>query len=171
MSVKPNIYGTVAAKLAKVPRIISLVCGAGHAFSPGGFKKKILRKIVGRLYQIGAKCSDLVWMLNEDDVRLFKDEKICPSQKLILIRSEGINLQEYSLKNKERAAQKIRSKINADQNTTVVYMGLGRALWSKGIRQFIEASQILGQKNLPVKFILACPLGPKNKDACSTRIS
>lgn len=164
MSVKPNIYGTIAARLAKVPRVVSLVCGAGHAFSPGGFKKTILRKIVSWLYQIGARCSDVVWMLNKDDVRLFIDEKICPASKLALIRSEGINMQEYSLICRGHTAKIIRNKIDADENTTVIYMGLGRALWSKGVRQFIEASKILAQKNLPVKFVLACPVGPRNKD-------
>ena len=164
MSVKPNVYGTIAARLAKTPRIVSLVCGAGHAFNPGGLKKKVLRKVVSLLYRVGAKCSNVVWMLNNDDVNLFVSEKIAPESKLALIRSEGIDMQEYALTNKEQAAQEIRNGINVNANTTVVYMGLGRALWSKGVRQFVEASQILAQKNLPVKFALACPIGPKNKD-------
>ena len=36
MTVKPNVYGSLAARLAGVPRIVSLVCGAGYGFSEGG---------------------------------------------------------------------------------------------------------------------------------------
>ncbi|MGD9127237.1 MAG: glycosyltransferase family 4 protein [Planctomycetia bacterium] len=161
MSVKPNIYGTIAAKLAKTPRIVSLVCGVGHAFNPGGFKKKVLRKIVSLLYRVGARYADVVWMLNKDDMQLFADEKIVPVSKMTLIRSEGIDMKEYSFVGQKWASREIRKAIHVDADTIVVYMGLGRALWSKGIKQFVEASQILAKKNLPVKFVLACPLGPK----------
>ena len=43
MTLKPNIYGTLAARLAGVRRVVGLVSGLGYGFSEsGGWKQRVI---------------------------------------------------------------------------------------------------------------------------------
>ena len=67
-TVKPVIYGAIAAKFAGVKNINGMVTGGGYTFTAKTAKAKILGFIVRILYRIGFAFTDNVIFQNEDDL-------------------------------------------------------------------------------------------------------
>lgn len=164
-TVKPNTYGAIAAWLAGVPKVVSLVSGAGCAFrGAGGWKQAMLRWIVSRLYWLAAKVTTRTWFLNEDDLSLFLESGLVAEDKAVLIVSEGIDLDEFSPDEvAPSATSKLRDELGFDASTRVVLM-LACALWSKGVREFVEASEYAARWKPRVVFVLAGPLSSDAPD-------
>ena len=166
MSVKPNVYGALAAWLAGVPKIVSLVCGAGYAFSETrGWKQRVLRFLVSRLYWLAGKVTHRTWFLNNDDLSLFVECSFTTPEKAVLISSEGINLKDYSPNNvSPDALSSLREEFGVDDSTIVVLLMLQRITWSKGVKEFVEASERSTKWRTAVKFIMVGGLDPDSPD-------
>jgi len=163
MTIKPNIYGSIAAKLAGIKRVVGLVSGLGYIFSnANGLKPKILKIITCKIYSLANKFSDKIWFQNIDDLSYFVEKKLVSSGKALLIKSGGINLEEYSNEflNK-RLLENLRNELEMKKSTKLCSMIVARLVWSKGIKEFVEASEIL-YKYYDWKFIL---VGPFEEDA------
>jgi len=97
-TIKPNIYGAIAARMSGVKNVFGTVEGLGFMYSKeGGLKIKLLRPLVSKLYQLSCSLSNRFWFVNPDDLTFFVSEKIIRKQKAVLIKSIGINVKEYSL--------------------------------------------------------------------------
>ena len=73
-TVKPNVYGALAARLTRIPVVFSGVQGLGYAFGEGGGKRGLLRLILSALYKLTALLSDRFVLLNSHDLdRLFSE--------------------------------------------------------------------------------------------------
>jgi N,N'-diacetylbacillosaminyl-diphospho-undecaprenol alpha-1,3-N-acetylgalactosaminyltransferase len=73
---------------------------------------------------------------------------------------------EFSMENIERARlDGLRAELGVEPEAQVVLMVVGRAIWSKGVREFVEVSQSARHWGLPVKFVLVGPVEPHNPDA------
>ena len=73
---KPNIFGTRAAKKAGVQEIFSMVEGAGDVFINNSLKWKLIRTVVCKMYRKSFRCVNKVFFLNSDDKREFKIENM-----------------------------------------------------------------------------------------------
>ena len=154
-TIKPNIYGAISARLAGIKTVVGSVTGLGAAFGKQpGLKIRTLQPLVKKLYWLGCKLSDRVWFQNEDDLTFFTSSNIISKEKAVLIRSSGINLEEYSLRSvdKDKVAE-LRRELGGDNSTKFVTL-VARAIWSKGIKEFIEISEILRKDYASVKFLL-----------------
>ena len=65
-TIKPVIYGAIAAKLAGVKNIYSMVTGAGYVFTANTAKARLIKLIASILYRIGFKCANKVIFQNKD---------------------------------------------------------------------------------------------------------
>ena len=73
-TVKPNVYGALAARLTGIPVVFSGVQGLGYAFGEGGGKRGLLRLTLSVLYKLTALLSDRFVLLNSHDLdRLFSE--------------------------------------------------------------------------------------------------
>jgi N,N'-diacetylbacillosaminyl-diphospho-undecaprenol alpha-1,3-N-acetylgalactosaminyltransferase len=156
-TIKPNIYGSLAARLGGAKKIILSVTGLGilkaDEFSKG-FKMFFLREILKKLYKLAAMAGNRVWFQNVDDMNFFISNKIISIDKATLIKSSGVNLEEFSRKSVNKAVQaNLKQELNITPLTRVVTM-VTRPLWNKGVKEFIEASEILKKKYSHVKFLL-----------------
>jgi N,N'-diacetylbacillosaminyl-diphospho-undecaprenol alpha-1,3-N-acetylgalactosaminyltransferase len=167
MTVKPNVFGSLAARWAGVPEIVSLVCGAGSGFSEGGgWKRRAVRFLVRGLYKLSGRANSCMYFLNPDDRELFLRHRIVTPDKAVLVRSEGVNTEEFSLENLDRdALEDLRVELRVEPRRQVVLMIAGRAIWSKGVREFVEVSQCAHEWGLKAKFVLVGPIEPHNPDA------
>jgi len=165
ISIKPNVYGALAAWAAGVPQITSLVCGAGYAFlKKKGWKHAILQRIARALYWLAGKVTTRVWFVNADDRSLFVESGLLAAEKAVLIVSEGIDVRHFSPDDADPSAiRRLRDELGIDASTRVVLMA-ARVTWSKGVRAFVEASERAARWDRPVLFVLAGPLAPDSPD-------
>lgn len=157
-NIKPCIFASLAQKLAGVKKIYCTVTGLGYAFK----KKNILNKLAIFLYGISFKFVDKVIFQNLEDQQIFIDLKILKDNKAILIKSSGVNIKEFSLKN---INQKIKESIKKDVGVAkgkIIIALISRMLWDKGIGEFIESAEKLKNKYNGLDFLLVGPVDREN---------
>lgn len=135
---KPNIYGTIAGRLAKVPRIINLVEGLGSFYLENDLKSRIVRHLIEALYRQTFKFADIVMFVNQDDPAYFVHKNIIPHSKVFSIKGVGIDTERWSPS----------PKMDPWIRVTMV----ARALKHKGVQEFIDAATILMQHYSNVSF-------------------
>lgn len=135
---KPNIYGTVAGRLAKVPRIINLVEGLGSFYLENNFKSRIIRMLIEFLYARIFKLSAMVMFVNQDDPAYLLSKNIVAPEKIFIIKGVGIDTKEW----------KPLTKTDEWIRVTMI----ARALKHKGVEEYIEAATLLGKKYPDVSF-------------------
>lgn len=135
--VKPVIFGTLAAKIARVPKIIGMLEGLGYTFTdqPEGRSKKtqFIKKIQVFLYKISLPLLDKVIFLNPDDPKDLLEKYKINVRKIEILGGIGLNLADYPYQciNHERV------------NNKVTFLFIGRLLKEKGIHDFVAASKIV----------------------------
>jgi N,N'-diacetylbacillosaminyl-diphospho-undecaprenol alpha-1,3-N-acetylgalactosaminyltransferase len=165
ISTKPNIYGSIAAKLAGIDKCLCSVWGRGTAFLEGnGFKGYMLRILLSGLYSISFRLSSKIWFTNINDYNYFIARKTVPRPKTILTKNY-VNSGDYNpapLPYEKRLF--LRNELKLNPRDKIVIM-VGRMIWAKGVGEFIEAAGILKEKLPGVKFILVGPEEKTSPDA------
>lgn len=136
---KPVIYGAIAARLAKVPHIASMVTGAGYAFTAKTLKAKIIKFIMSNLYKIAFRCANVAIFQNEDDATEFENEKLVKREKIQIVRGSGVNHEKFPI---------------AELPEKITFFMLSRVMYSKGIREYLEACRIIKSKYPDVRCML-----------------
>ena len=154
ISTKPNFYGSIAAKLARVDRIVCSVWGLGLAFSENkSIKTRFFKFFAKQLYRFAFKVSDKVWFTNKVDHEYFVSRSIIKKSKTFLTKNY-VNVRNYSAASVSReVSAQLRFELGYLETDKVVIM-LSRLSWAKGVRQFCEASELLRAKYPEVKFLL-----------------
>ena len=141
-TVKPNIYGGLAARLLGVPRICN-VSGLGTAFIQGGW----LGKLVQVLYRLGLLGAKTVFFQNPDDRDLFLAKCIVAEAQAVLLPGSGLDLQHFTPGVAPR--DPVEGKFNSAE-APFVFLFVGRLLRDKGLLELVEALNLLGQENIPL---------------------
>lgn len=143
-TVKPNIYGSIAAWFAKVPNRISMIEGLGYFFTVGQSKiswsRRVLQPFLNFLYRTGLFFSTTVIFLNRDDIDLFRAYRIVDSKKVINLGGIGVDLRDWA----PRPLVK----------SPITFLFIGRLLREKGIYEFIEAIKIIRDEGFSARFIV-----------------
>lgn len=138
-TIKPVIYGSIAAWGAKVKNINAMITGVGYLFISTTFKAKILKSITKKIYSIALGCAHRVIFQNPDDLKEFTENKLVNKEKVGLVNGSGVDM------NKFRPTEFPKE--------TVFFM-LARLLYSKGVKEYLEAAKIVKNKYSNVKFLL-----------------
>lgn len=144
-TIKPVIYGSIAACLAKVPKVFGLITGLGAMFigSATSKKSKILRKLAECLYRFSLRKVTGVFFQNPDDQVLFQQRQILSSNvSSMVVNGSGVDLTHY---------------IETEHPSIPCFLLIARLLGDKGIREYVAAAKQLKQKYPEVKFLLAGP--------------
>lgn len=132
---KPVIFGTLAAKIAKVPKIFAMLEGLGYTFTeqPDGMtaKTKIIRSIQVLLYRISLPLVDKLIFLNPDDPKDLLEKHKIQVKKVEILGGIGLNLADYPYQPIVKPIEQIR------------FLFIGRLLKEKGIHEFIQATKIV----------------------------
>jgi len=162
-TLQPNIYGTIAAKLAGVPIIVNMFEGLGYLFiNNKNIKKLILRKITNFILKFTLEKATKVIFLNQDD---FNDLKhLFDNRKAIIINGTGVDIEHYSSNNVNlKYVENLKENLNIKNNDIVITL-IARLCWSKGIKEFVEAAKILIRKYKNLKFLIVGPIDNGNPD-------
>ena len=152
-TIKPNIYGTFAGKVAGVPKILNLVEGMGSFYVDNSFKSKIVRTLIESLYRVVFKFSDQTVFVNSDDPEYLIGKNIIDRERVKVIRSVGIDTEEYSPDSiSEETKDRYREELKIGKDEPVITM-IGRAILHKGTEDFYKSAELLKDKNYRFLFI------------------
>lgn len=145
-TIKPNIYGTLAAKFSNV-NSIAVLTGLGYSFIEGG----LVSKIAKFLYKLSLKYSKEVWVLNGDDKETLINENIINEKKIFILPGEGVDTNKFK-------------PLNEIKHEGTIFLMIARAFFDKGVREFIEAAKIIKNQNQNIKFWFLGALGGNAKN-------
>lgn len=140
-TVKPVIYGTLAAWLAGVPRRFALITGLGYAFSSDatGLRGWVKRLVQG-LYALALRHAHKVFFQNADDRALFRQLGLLrldtPS---VLVNGSGVDVERYSV---------------APLPVAPNFLLIARLLGDKGVREYAQAARVIKMSRPEVSFSL-----------------
>ena len=136
---KPVIYGSIAAKKAGVPHIAAMVTGAGYAFTAQTKKAKIIKAIMSVLYKRAFRCADVVIFQNTDDKAQFVNEHLVNPEKCKIVNGSGVNTEKFAV---------------APYPEQTTFFMLSRVMYSKGIREYLKACEIVKEQHPEVRCML-----------------
>lgn len=141
-TIKPVIWGLLAARWARVPRRVALITGLGYAFTGDARgKRAVIRRLVGQLYSIALKRSTLVFFQNDDDRADFAAMGLLPSgAPICVVAGSGIDLAAFPTQPLPEGPPR--------------FLLIARLLGDKGIREYAQAAQIVRQDWPEVEFHL-----------------
>lgn len=140
-TIKPTIYGSLAGKLARVPKIFSFITGFGSVFIGNNEKIRVLRKFVIWLYKIALRFNQKIFALNPDICRYFSAEnKIVAKDKIVVINGEGLDIDYYAL-------------APLPQVNFPVFLMIARIIADKGIYEYFAAAEIIKKKYPASRFL------------------
>lgn len=139
-TIKPVIYGSLAAGLAHVPSIYSMITGLGYAFTSGSFKQNIVSNVAQLLYRSAIKKNKQVFFQNHDDRALFVKLGLVKSKtQTVIINGSGVDLECYQV-------TPLPEKIS--------FLLIARLINKKGIYEYVEAARIVHKRFPEIDFSL-----------------
>lgn len=149
VSPKPVLYGTIAARLARVPAVVNQISGLGHVFSAGG--SPTLRALVSAGYRVALRHPNMrVFVESQDHRQLFTRRSRWVSESDCLIGPVGgVDMEVY--------------RPHEPRSGEVTVLLASRMLYTKGIGEFVEAARIVKAKGLAVRFLLVGEPDPDNR--------
>lgn len=154
-TVKPVIYGALAAKAAKVKNINGMVTGGGYTFTAKTMKAKVLGVIVRTLYKLGFKRTDHIIFQNPDDLDEFCQRKLAKRSKCYVVNGSGVNMSHFE---------------PAPMPETPAFFMLSRLLKSKGVEEYLKAARTVKADYPEAKFYLLGKYETTMQDAVSKDI-
>ena len=129
-TIKPVIYGGIAARMAHVPAFYATITGLGYAFERDSAIKKLIGGIAATLYRSGLAGAAGVFFQNREDSALFQNEGLLnPNVPVFYARGTGVDTQHFA-----------QTPLPAGP---VTFLLSCRLLEAKGIAEFAGAAQIL----------------------------
>ena len=123
-TIKPNIYGGIAAGMHKIP-YIATITGLGGAFDRTG----LFLKLIVTMYRTGLKKAACVFFQNEENKGIFQKFGIT-AKKIRMVMGSGVNLERHRYE-----------EYPAGQETHFLFVG--RVMKERGILEYIEAAKAL----------------------------
>lgn len=162
-TVKPNLYGALAAWFCAVPVTFTGITGLGQLFSSGGgLRRRILRVILLLLYRIVAELSDRLIFQTRHDINVLLGDRGVRTKAQVVDGGAGVNTKYYDPLHVSPAQQEaIRKELNIPPDAPVVLMA-SRLLHEKGVGDYVKAARIVKAKCPKVRFLLAGDRDPGN---------
>ena len=145
-TIKPVIYGSIAARIAGVPNIFSMITGLGYAFSKHTFKSLMVGSMASGLYRLALRGNRRVFFQNPDDLALFLKKGLIRSHlQAVLINGSGVDIEAFQ-------PAPFPSKLS--------FLLIARLLRDKGVYEYAEAARKVTDKFPEVRFRLVGWIDP-----------
>lgn len=151
-TVKPNVYGTIAATLLRIP-VVNNVCGLGTVF----LKKNLVSAIAIMLYKIAFRYPKKVFFQNGDDLNLFVERKLVSPTTVDLIPGSGVDLDKF---------QPMAFK----RNESFTFLLISRLISDKGIFEYIEAVKKLRSTGINARFQILGAKDPEHQRGIKEKV-
>ncbi len=142
-TIKPVIWGLLAARAGGVPRAVALITGLGYAFTDGtggGLKRMLAGVVASALYRLALGRADRVLFQNPDDRDLFLGRGLVRDRgQITVVDGSGVDLSHYT---------------QAPLPEAPVFLMIGRLLGAKGVREYATAALALKARYPEARFQL-----------------
>lgn len=156
VTIKPYLYGGIAARITGVPRVVSAVAGLGGMFNRNDWRRMLFRALLFPLYRLAfGHSNQRVIVQNQDDANLLIHWGVLDPRKVCLLRGSGVNLSEFTQLCEPKGIP------------TICFAG--RLLRDKGVHDFVSAARLLRKRGVRARFCLAGNLDPKNPTGLTER--
>jgi glycosyltransferase involved in cell wall biosynthesis len=145
-TIKPVIWGGIAARRCPDSRFFALITGLGYAFQRGSFKRNLLNAIVVRLYRFALRRAEGVIFQNSDNRDLFVEKGIVDAHKCHVVNGSGVNVSEFD----------IAPVFDGEPR----FLLIARLLGEKGIREYAAAAETVKRQYPNATFDLVGPEDP-----------
>jgi len=137
-TIKPNIYGSIAAKGLGIP-VINNITGLGTVFERPG----PLQTAVCALYRYAFSRVHRIFFQNRDDRELFLDRRLVRTEQTGLLPGSGVNPEYFAPRPRPEGP--------------FCFLFVGRLLKAKGVEDFIAAAEMVKPLHPEVRFVLVGP--------------
>lgn len=144
-TIKPIVYGLIAARLAGVRRRFAMITGLGTGLAEAdGLGGRLRKALAMFLYKRGLHGAEAVLFQNHDNQVFFETHGLVDSdQRRVLIDGSGVNLERFSY-----------SKPDVTRPT---FLMIARLLIDKGVREYAKAARQVKAKHPEARFLLVGP--------------
>jgi len=139
-TIKPVIYASIAARMAGVKNIFSMVTGLGFSYAGEGWKQKIVSLIASTLFKFSLANNKRVFFQNPDDRDFFANKGLVAKAKSIIINGSGIDIDSFHIEPLPSSPR---------------FLMIARLLKEKGVYEYIEAARIIKKQYPDMQFDLA----------------
>lgn len=140
VALKPVMFGTIAAWLARLPAQVNAITGLGWLFISSNPLVRLVRPIFrGILCRALAQQGAITIVQNPEDLEFLKDSGLSAT-RLRLIYGAGVDINVFH-------------PVPQPPEPVCVMM-VSRMLWSKGVSEFVEAAQYLTELGIRARFVL-----------------
>ncbi len=151
-TIKPNVYGTLAASMLKIP-VINNVCGLGTVF----LKNNIVSAVAILLYKISFRFARKVFFQNHDDLKLFVDKGLVSASAVDLVPGSGIDLRKFQ-------------SVPFKRNEKFTFLLISRLITDKGILEYIAAVRRLKLSGVDARFQILGAVDEEHKRGIKIRV-
>lgn len=149
-TIKPVIYGLLAAKRAKVPATFATITGLGYVFERNNPFKRLISLIGSRLYRLALKGANGIFFQNNDDRELFLNNAIIENEMPVrMARGTGVDTNKFS-----------PAPLPELRPGALNFLFIGRLLEAKGLFEYAKAAKVLASRWPQAIFQI---LGPMEK--------
>lgn len=156
MTVKPILYGGIAARLAGVKAVVAAVFGMGYLFTDNGLRTRLLRVVVKRLYRfaLGHRNLRVIFQNPTDQALMIQHGAVAP-ENTVLIKGSGVDLGSFS--------------VSPEPEGRPVVLMAARLLYDKGVVEYIDAVRELRRQGVDARFLLAGDRDDGNPSSITAR--
>jgi glycosyltransferase involved in cell wall biosynthesis len=158
---KPGVLGRVAARLARVPRVINTV--HGYYAAPGDPLTRVVPVMMAEW--IASRCSDVELFQSGEDFRWARRLHLGRRDRSLVL-GNGVDLSRFPAALDEAAAAALRADLGIAEGDLVVTT-VGRMVREKGIDELVEAARAVRAAEPRVRFLAIGPLDADKLDALS----
>lgn len=149
VTIKPVLYGGLAARLAPVGGVVSAVSGLGFVFMSSGRKAVLVRNVISTMYRLAFGKKNLrVIFQNPDDRDVLLSAGALDKSKVKMIRGSGVDLSLY--------------QVLPEPSGSPVVCFAARLLRDKGVCEYVEAVRLLRERGVRATFRLVGDPDPGN---------
>jgi glycosyltransferase involved in cell wall biosynthesis len=145
-TIKPIVYGTMAARNLGISEIYALITGLGYAFMNVSYHQRLTGLLARSLYRRALRFDRRVFFQNSDDLEEFVNLNIVSRQKTYLVNGSGVDLQHFAQRPLPEGPP--------------TFLLIARLLRDKGIMEYIEAATSLRKIFPEARFQLLGPADP-----------
>jgi len=156
VTIKPVLYGSLAARAAGVPATVNAISGVGYLFSSSGAILALIRQGVSPLYRVALRGPRTrVIFQNQHDLESFAAVGLVRRDTAVVIGGSGVDLSEFRY-------------VPEPEGVPTVLLP-ARMLRDKGIFEFAEAGRLLRSRGVVARFMLVGRLDSHNPAAIPER--